>query len=186
MQRRADAQPLPELVEQPRPAEAPRVQHLDLAGVRGRDRLLRVEEPRDRGDQPGQRVAVHGLGAAEVVDHLRRGHPGDRVAFAVRQLQIRHRRPVAVAPLRLPQVHPYTVSTYPLVKSSDTPEVVCLHEFACSGDSASLLPAQSLRATPKYAYELRKSGQNPRLLARNQANTDQTTEFGYDPGLIEA
>ena len=57
----------------------------------GRDRLFGVEEPRDRGDQPGQRVAVHGVGAAEVVDHLRRGHPGDRVAFAVRQLQIRHR-----------------------------------------------------------------------------------------------
>jgi hypothetical protein len=111
VQRCADAQPLPQLVQQPRPAEAPRVQHLDLTGVRGRDRLLRVEEPRDRGHQPGQRVAVHGLGAAEVVDHLRRGHPGDRVAFAVRQLQIRHRRTVAVAPLRLPQVHPYTVNT---------------------------------------------------------------------------
>ena len=130
VQRRADPEPLPEPVQQPRPAEAARVQDLDLAGVRGRDRLLRVQEPRDRGDQPGQRVAVHGLGAAEVVDHPRRGHPGDRVAFAVRQLQIRHRRPVAVAPLRLPQVHPYTVSTYPLVKSSDTPELVCLHEFA--------------------------------------------------------
>ena len=116
--------------EQPRAAEAARVQDLDLAGVRGLDRLCRVEEPRDRGDQPGQRVAVHGIGAAEVVDHLRRGHPGDRVAFAVRQLQIRHRRPVAVASLRLPQVHPYTVSTYSLVKSSDTPELVCLHEFA--------------------------------------------------------
>ena len=38
-------------------------------------------------------------------------HPGDRVAFAVRQLQIRHRRTVAVASLRLPQVHPYTTST---------------------------------------------------------------------------
>ena len=91
-----------------------------------------VQEPRDRDDQPGQRVAVHGLGAAEVVDHPRRGHPGDRVAFVVRQLQIRHRRPVAVAPLRLPQVHPYTDSTYPLVKSSDTPEIVCLQEFAVS------------------------------------------------------
>ena len=86
----------------------------------------------DRGHQPGQRVAVHGVGAAEVVDHPRRGHPGDRVAFAVRQLQIRHRRPVPVAPLRLPQVHPYTISTYSLVKSSDTPEIVCLHEFADS------------------------------------------------------
>ena len=34
---------------------------------------------------------LHRVGAAEVVDHLRRGHPGDRVAFAVRQLQIRQR-----------------------------------------------------------------------------------------------
>ena len=129
-QRGADAEPLPQPVQHPRPTEASRVQHLDLAGLRGRDRLLRVEEPRDRGHQPGQRVAVHGLGAAEAVDHLRRGHPGDRMAFAVRQLQIRHRRTVAVAPLRLPQVHAYTTSTYPLLKSSDTPQLVCLHEFA--------------------------------------------------------
>ena len=35
VQRCADAEPLPELVQQPRPAEAPRVQHLDLTGVRG-------------------------------------------------------------------------------------------------------------------------------------------------------
>ena len=74
-QRRPDAEPVPEPVQHPRPAEAARVQHLDLAGVRGRDRLLRVQEPRDRGHQPGQRVAVHGLGAAEVVDHLRRAAP---------------------------------------------------------------------------------------------------------------
>ena len=39
-QRRADAEPVPQLVQHPRPAEAARVQHLDLAGVRGRDRLL--------------------------------------------------------------------------------------------------------------------------------------------------
>src|SRR5512143_273877 len=129
---RADTQPLPEPVQQPPAAEAARVQDVDFAGVRGRDRLLRVEEPRDRGDQPGQRVAVHALGAAEVVDHPRRGHPGDRVAFAVRQLQIRHRRHVAVASLRLTQVPPHTVSTYSLVKSSDTPELVCLHKFAVS------------------------------------------------------
>ena len=129
-QRRPDAQPVPQLVQHPRPAEAARVQHLDLAGVRGRDRLLRVQEPRDRGHQPSQPVAVHGLGAAEVVDHLRLRHPGDRVALAVRQLQIRHRRTVAVAPLRLPQVHTYTISTYQQLISADTPEIVCLQVFA--------------------------------------------------------
>jgi hypothetical protein len=32
------------------------------------------------------------------------------------------------------------------------------------GDSASLLPAQSLRATPKCAYELRKSSQGAGLI----------------------
>ena len=48
------------------------------------------------------------------------------------------------------------------MKSSDTPEIVCLHEFGVFGGSASLLPAQSLRATPKCAYELRKSGQQVR------------------------
>ena len=112
---------------------------------------------RDRGHQPGQRVAVRDLGAAEVVDHLRRGHPGDRVAFAVRQLQIRHRRTVAVASLRLPQVHPYTTSTYLLVKSATRRNRVPTR-IRVFGDSASLLPAQSLRATPKCAYELRKSG----------------------------
>ena len=43
VQRRADAKPLPQPVQHPRPTEAARVQHLDLAGVRGRDRLLRVQ-----------------------------------------------------------------------------------------------------------------------------------------------
>jgi hypothetical protein len=83
---------------------------------------------RSRGDR-ASRALQHGS-----AEPSRRGsptpnaaHPGDRVAFAVRQLQIRHRRPVAVASLGLPQVHPYTVSTYPLVISSDTSQVVCLH-----------------------------------------------------------
>ena len=37
-------QPLPELAEQPRAAEAARVADLDLAGVRGLDRPCRVED----------------------------------------------------------------------------------------------------------------------------------------------
>jgi hypothetical protein len=39
VQRRADAEPLPELIEQPRAAEAARVCDLDLAGVRGAGRV---------------------------------------------------------------------------------------------------------------------------------------------------
>ena len=117
----------PQLVQYPSSAEAARVEHLDLAGVRGGDRLVRVEEPRDRGHQPGQRLAIDGVGAAEAVDHLRRRDAGDRVALAVRQLQITDHAAVAVAPLRLSEVHTYSVSTYPLFKSSDTPQLVCLH-----------------------------------------------------------
>ncbi len=44
-QRGADPQALPQLVEHPRPAQATGVDHLDLAGVSGGDRLLRVQEP---------------------------------------------------------------------------------------------------------------------------------------------
>jgi hypothetical protein len=45
-------------------------------------RWLRVEESRDRGDQPGQRLPIDRFGAPEVMDHPRQGHPGDQVAFA--------------------------------------------------------------------------------------------------------
>ena len=68
---------------------------------------------------------------------------------------------VAVAPLRLPQVHPYTIGTYLLVRSSETPNRVPTR-LGGSSHSASLLPAESRRVTPKCAYQLRKSG-NKRL-----------------------
>jgi Transposase IS116/IS110/IS902 family len=90
--------------------------------------------------------------------HLRRGHPRERVAFTVRQMQIRHRRPVAAAPLRLPQIHPYTPSTYPLVKSSDTPELVCLHEFMVSATPQASYQHNHSTLPRKCAYELRTSG----------------------------
>ncbi len=106
-QRGTDAQPFPQPVQRPRPTQPPGVEHLHLAGPGRGHRLFRVQEPGDRGHQPGQRVPIDGVGAPEVVDHLRRRHPGDWVAFAVRQLQIGNHAPVAVAPLRLPQVHPY-------------------------------------------------------------------------------
>ena len=155
-QRRADTEPVPQLIQHPRPAEAPRVQHLDLAGVRGRDRLPRVQKPRDRGHQPGQRVAVHGIGAAEAMDHLRRGHPGDRVALAMSQLQIADHGAVTVASLRLPQVHTYTISTYPLLISSDTPEIVCLHVFA-------------VRAASRASYQRIRSAR-PRNMPTNSGS----------------
>ena len=52
------------------------------------------------------------------------------MTLAVRHMQVTDHAAVAVAPLRLPQVHTYTASTYQLVKSSDTPELVCLQKFA--------------------------------------------------------
>ena len=72
--RRSRAAPTPGPASTPRPAggsPAPR----PPPPRRGGDRLLRGQEPRDRGHQPGQRVPVHRLGPAEVVDHLRRRGP---------------------------------------------------------------------------------------------------------------
>jgi len=95
----------------PGAAQAPAVQHLDLptgvAGHSGGDGLGRVEEPGDRGHQPGQPGPVHGLGPPEVVDHLGGRGTGVGMAFVVRQLQVAHRRPVPVPAPRLPQVHAY-------------------------------------------------------------------------------
>ena len=91
-----------------------------------------------------------------VCHSLRRGGGQHGEAFAVRQLQIRHRRPVAVASLRLPQVHPYTVSTYPQVQSSDTLILVCLQELA-------------FPATPQSSYQYIRSPR-PRNVPTNSAS----------------
>ena len=81
-------------------------------GRRGRG-LLRGQEPRDRGHQPLQRVLVDLLGAAEVVDHLRRRRAGLRMPLVVRQLQVGHHRAVPVGAPGLPQVHTYTPPRHP-------------------------------------------------------------------------
>src|ERR1035437_269130 len=82
--------------------------HLDPVG-RGRG-LLRGQEPGDRGHQPGQSVAVHGVRTPEVVDHLRYRGPRVRVPLVVCELQVGHHRPVPVRPPRFSQVHAYTKS----------------------------------------------------------------------------
>ncbi|MBX7435558.1 hypothetical protein JDV09_26215, partial [Mycobacterium sp. Y57] len=66
---------------------------------------------------------------------------------------------IAVAPFGLPQVHPYTDSTYQLVKSSDTPELVCLQEFTVSATTEASYQHNRSALPRKCAYELRKSGQ---------------------------
>jgi hypothetical protein len=61
-----------------------------------------VQEATDAVDQPLQHRPVDLIGAAEVVPHLRARRARFGVAFVVGQRDVRHLRPVAVAPLRLP------------------------------------------------------------------------------------
>jgi len=59
--RGADAEPFPDPVQRPRPTQVAGVEHLHLRPGRRAGRLLRGEEPRDRGHQPALRLAVHPL-----------------------------------------------------------------------------------------------------------------------------
>ena len=131
--RGADPEAFPDLVQGPRGAEAARVQRLHLApelGGTGRgDRLLRGQEPGDRGHQPSQPGAVHLVGPPEVVDHLRHRVAADRVPLVVRQLQIRHHRAIPVGPPRLPQEHAYNIAESPQLTPRDPPKLVCLQRF---------------------------------------------------------
>ena len=72
------------------------------------------------------------------------------------QLQIADHGAVTVASLRLPQVHTYTISTYPLLISSDTPEIVCLHVFA-------------VRAASRASYQRIRSAR-PRNMPTNSGS----------------
>ena len=105
-----DLQPLPQPVQHPGPAQPPGVENLHLTTRRRSDRQLRFQEPADGGDQPPQRLPVHQVRPAEVVDHLGDRAAGPRVSLVVRQLQVRHHGAVFVPPPRLSQVHAYKTS----------------------------------------------------------------------------
>ena len=100
---------------------------LAAAGRRGHG-LFPGQEPRDD-DQPGQRSPVDHVRPPGAVDHLRDRVPTERVPLVVRQLPIAHHRAVLVLPLRLPQEHAYDSTPSPRLMSSDTPRIVCLHNF---------------------------------------------------------
>ena len=114
----------------PRPAQPARVQHLDLAARRGDDRLLRGQEPRDRGTSRASASRSTVSARPKLWITFAVEHPGHRVAFVVRQLQVRHHRPVPVRPPGLPQVHAHQSIAREHALSSDTPQLVCLHETA--------------------------------------------------------
>ncbi len=69
----------------------------------GLGRCLRVEQPRQRRDQPLDRGGVNLVGASETVEDLRSGGAGGAVPVVVDQLQVGHLAAVAVLPLHLPQ-----------------------------------------------------------------------------------
>ena len=56
--------------------------------------------------------------------------------------------------------------------------------FGGSSDSASLPPAQSRRATPKYAYQLRKSGQSFALFWLHESVRDAAVLRPFTAQLI--
>ena len=149
--RRADPEPFPDPVQRPRPAEAPRVQHLDLtAACAAVDRLLRVRnreiEDTSRASASRSTLSARPKLWITFADRV----PADRVPLVVRQLQIAHHRAVPVAPPRLPQEHAYTVTTSPQLMSSDTPQVVCLHVFV-------------VRATSRASYQHDRAALPPKM-----------------------
>jgi hypothetical protein len=83
---RPDPKAFPQAVQHPRPTHPTRVQDLHLNARGHRDGLLRSQEPRDRGHQPGQAIPVNGVGPTEVVDHLRHRGTRARVPLVVREL----------------------------------------------------------------------------------------------------
>ena len=103
--RRIDAQPPPQLVQQPRPAERPRAHKHQLAICRRPQRLLRVKKAGHRAHQSGQRGPVQLVLAAEVVDHPCPGHARRGVPLVVRQLQVADRGAVLGPPCGNPHVH---------------------------------------------------------------------------------
>ena len=109
----------------PGPAQPPGVENLRLAGRRHGGRLLRFHGPADVGDQPPQRLRVHQVRPAEVVDHLGDRAAGPRVPLIVRQLQVRHHCAIFAPPPRTSPVA-YKSSDPGQASASDTPKVVCL------------------------------------------------------------
>src|SRR5512135_575210 len=121
-ERSSDPEPVPELVEHVRAAEAPDVDDLDIGSLRRSGGFGRLEEPADRRDEPGEGLPVHLVRPAEVVDHLRDGRTGHGVTLVVGELEIADDRAVLVRPARLPQVHAYKIS----ISASSSQLPVCL------------------------------------------------------------
>ena len=84
------------------------------------------------------------------------------------QLQIADHGAVTVASLRLPQVHTYTISTYPLLISGDTPEIVCLHDF-------------TVQAASRASYQRIRSAR-PRNMPTNSGSRARVVIFKCEPG----
>ena len=113
-ERGAHAEPPPEVVEHPGAAHRSRLKEVQtLRRLRG-ERLLGVEEARDRAHQPPQRLAVEPILAPEAVDHLGTRLPLGGIPHVVRQLHVADHRPVLVRAPDRSQVHmPRTVANRP-------------------------------------------------------------------------
>jgi hypothetical protein len=100
-----DAQPSPQLVEHPRPAECAGGHELQATRARRGQRRARLEEPAQRRDQAFDHRPVQVVLPPEAVEHLRPGRLRRRVPLVVRQLQVAHRGAVNISTGRHTHMH---------------------------------------------------------------------------------
>ena len=88
LERAVDRQLLPDPVKRPRAAHRPRLDEREPRRRRRGERLIRLERPLQRADQPDDRVAVELILAAEAVEHPHLALLGYGVPLVVCQLQV--------------------------------------------------------------------------------------------------
>ena len=106
-QRPVDAEDPPQAVKRPRPADRPRLHEAQLPARRRSQRLIGLEHPLKRADQPHDRGAVQPVLTPEAVQHPHDRVPGLGVPLVVRELQIADLAAVRALACRAPQIHDY-------------------------------------------------------------------------------
>ena len=118
-QQGVDPEPVPQPIEQPCPAQRVGLDELQTGNpdhtspIRACRARLDTDDAGQGGDEALDRGPVELIGATEGVEHLRPRGLRCRVPHVVRQLQIRHLRPVPVPPGRPTHEHatrPYTTT----------------------------------------------------------------------------
>jgi len=109
--------------------------------------------------QPAQTVRIEQVLATEVQQHLRLHHPIDTTI--VRDLHVTHDRPIAVLPLRRPQIHAHT--------TADTPN-------KCKHPTESHVPTLSSPSNhPQPVYQELRAPESPHVPINCGTRAEQAT-----------